>query len=50
MPRSRPELLRLLQAAPDRFRRRVATYDIAGSGVGYLFATQDSVLSSQFWP
>ena len=49
IPRSRPELLRLLQAAPDRFRRRVATYDISGSGVGYLFAAQDSVLSSQFW-
>jgi two-component system sensor histidine kinase TctE len=49
VPRSRPELVRLLQAQPDRFRRRVATYDIARSGVGYLFATQDSVLSSQFW-
>ena len=49
IPRSRPDLLRLLQADPDRFRRRVATYDIAASGVGYLFATQDSVLSSQFW-
>ncbi len=33
-PRSRPELLRLLQAQPDRFRRRVATYDIAEAGVG----------------
>lgn len=49
VPRSRPELLRLLQGEPDRFRHRVATYDIARSGVGYLFATQDSVLSSRFW-
>ena len=49
VPRSRPELLRLLQSQPDRFRRRVATYDVAESGVGYLFATQDFVLSSQFW-
>ena len=48
-PRSRPELLWLLQAQPDRFRRRVATYDIANSGVGYLFATQDSLLANQFW-
>jgi two-component system sensor histidine kinase TctE len=48
-PRSRPELLRLLQAGPDRFRRRVATYDIARAGVGYLFATQDSLLANQFW-
>lgn len=49
VPRTRGELARLLQAAPARFRQRVATYDIARSGVGYLFATQDSVLSSQFW-
>jgi two-component system sensor histidine kinase TctE len=48
-PHSRSELLRLLQAEPQRFSHRVATYDIASSGVGYLFATQDSVLSGQFW-
>jgi two-component system, OmpR family, sensor histidine kinase TctE len=49
VPRSRPELIRLLQGQPERFGGRTATYDIARSGVGYLFATQDSVLSSQFW-
>ena len=49
VPRSRPALIRLLQGQPDRFRRRVATYDIAASGVGYLLAAQDSVLSNQFW-
>jgi two-component system, OmpR family, sensor histidine kinase TctE len=49
VPRSRPELIGLLQSQPDRFRGRVATYDLARSGVGYLFATQDSVLSSQYW-
>lgn len=49
VPRSRPDLLRLLQEQPDRFRRRVATYDIDRSGVGYLFATQDSLVANQFW-
>jgi two-component system sensor histidine kinase TctE len=49
VPQSRPELLRLLQDQPDRFRRRVATYDIARAGLGYLFATQDSLLANQFW-
>jgi two-component system sensor histidine kinase TctE len=49
VPRSRPALIRLLQGQPERFRRRVATYDIAESGVGYLLAAQDAVLSSQFW-
>jgi two-component system, OmpR family, sensor histidine kinase TctE len=48
-PRSRPELIRLLQERPERFRGRVATYDVAASGVGYLFATQDAVVSEQFW-
>ena len=50
VPRSRPELVRLLQQQPERFRQRIATYDIAVSGLGYLFATQDSILSNQFWP
>jgi two-component system sensor histidine kinase TctE len=49
-PRSRADLIRLLREQHGRFRGRVATYDPARSGVGYLFATQDSVLSSQFWP
>ena len=49
VPRSRAELLRLLLDHPDRFHRRVATYDIARAGVGYLFATQDSLLTNQFW-
>ena len=37
------------RAEPDRFRRRVATYDIARAGVGFLFATQDLLLANQFW-
>ena len=41
--------MRLLQTQPDRFRRRVATYDIDRAGVGYLFATQDSLLAGQCW-
>ncbi len=49
LARSRPELIRALVDHPERYRGRVATYDIAASGVGYLFAAQDAVLSSQFW-
>jgi two-component system sensor histidine kinase TctE len=49
VPRSRSALIRLLREQPERYRRRVATYDIGESGVGYLFAAHDSVLSSQFW-
>jgi len=49
-PRSHLDLIRELRDRPNFFRGRVATYDPAASGVGYLLATQDSVLSSQFWP
>ncbi|PWC35579.1 extracellular solute-binding protein [Azospirillum sp. TSO22-1] len=49
VPRSRDELIRLLHDRPERYRGRLTTYDVASSGIGYLFATQDSVASSQFW-
>jgi two-component system sensor histidine kinase TctE len=48
-PRTHRELAELLEADPARFRGRVATYDIARSGVGYLLAAQDQQISSQFW-
>ncbi len=47
-PRTRFDLIRLLREQPERFRGRVGTYDIVDSGVGYLFATQDSLQSSTF--
>jgi two-component system sensor histidine kinase TctE len=47
--RGRADLIRLLQAEPERFRGRIVTYDIEASGTGYLFAGHDAVLSSQFW-
>ncbi len=49
VPRSRNDLIRLIRENPARYNRRVATYDAATSGIGYLFATQDSVLFSQYW-
>jgi two-component system, OmpR family, sensor histidine kinase TctE len=49
VPRSRDDIIRLLRGNMKRFHRRVATYDISASGIGYLFATQDSVMFSQFW-
>ncbi|WP_245613109.1 sensor histidine kinase [Skermanella stibiiresistens] len=48
-PRSRDALIRLIRENPSRFAGRVATYDLATSGIGYFFASQDSVLFSQFW-
>lgn len=49
VPHSREELVHLLRDRKERYRGRVVTYNVEDSGIGYLFATQDSVLTSQFW-
>lgn len=48
-PRTHRDLAELLEREETRFAGRVATYDIARSGVGYLLAAQDQQISSQFW-
>jgi two-component system, OmpR family, sensor histidine kinase TctE len=49
VPHSRDDIIRLLRGNMKQYHRRVATYDVSASGIGYLFATQDSVIFSQFW-
>ncbi|NUB28448.1 sensor histidine kinase [Azospirillum brasilense] len=49
VPRTRPALIRLLRDDPVRFGRRVATYDTATSGIGYLLAAHDALLFGQYW-
>jgi two-component system sensor histidine kinase TctE len=49
VPRTHLELAELLENETERFAGKVATYDIAESGVGYLLAAQDQVISSNFW-
>lgn len=49
LPKDRQELIDLLRQDPDRFRGRVGTYDVRQSGLGYLFATQDTRASETFW-
>ncbi|MFN3662529.1 extracellular solute-binding protein [Yoonia sp.] len=48
-PRTHLDLAVMLEDEPARFTGKVATYDIARSGVGYLLAAQDQQISSQFW-
>ncbi|MBY6262709.1 HAMP domain-containing protein [Azospirillum sp. 412522] len=48
VPRTRDDLIRLIREKKV-YDGRIVTYDIAQSGIGYLLATQDSVLNSQFW-
>lgn len=47
-PRDRHELLALLRAPGGRLDGRIVSYDIAASGVGYLFAAQDSLQASTY--
>lgn len=49
VPRSRQELLRLLEREQVSLQGRVGTYDIAASSLGYLLAEQDELVSSNFW-
>jgi two-component system sensor histidine kinase TctE len=49
VPRTHLTLAELLETQTERFRGAIATYDIAISGVGYLLASQDQVISSNFW-
>ncbi|MEM7269584.1 MAG: extracellular solute-binding protein [Pseudomonadota bacterium] len=48
-PETRADLVALLRANEARFRGRIGTYDIRASGLGYLFATQDSRQSESYW-
>ncbi len=49
VPQSRFELVNLLRRMPEFFEGRIATYDPDVSGLGYLFATQDSLQSDTYW-
>jgi len=48
VPRSRFALIDALRVDPARFGGRIATYDIAASGLGYLFAYSDSLEATTF--
>ncbi|MEL6958015.1 MAG: ABC transporter substrate-binding protein [Pseudomonadota bacterium] len=49
VPQTRNDLIDLMRSDPDRFRGRIGTYDVRSSGLGYLFATQDTRASETFW-
>ncbi|MEP5762668.1 MAG: ABC transporter substrate-binding protein [Litoreibacter sp.] len=49
LPTNREALIDLLRSHPDVFDGRIGTYDVRTSGLGYLFATQDSRNTESFW-
>ena len=49
IPTTREAILNAIREEPERFQGRIGTYDIRQSGLGYLFATQDSRTSNTYW-
>lgn len=49
VPKNRNDLITLLRREGAWFQGRVGTYDVRTSGLGYLFATQDSRNSESYW-
>lgn len=49
IPQTRAELITLLRNQPKKYIGRTGTYDVRSSGLGYLFATQDSRTSETYW-
>ena len=47
LPASHRDLATFVRENEDRLRGRIGTYDIALSGVGYLYASQDNLQGSQ---
>jgi iron(III) transport system substrate-binding protein len=48
-PKTRQELINLLRENPDVFGGAVGTYDVRESGLGYLYATQESRSTDAYW-
>lgn len=49
IPQNREDLIAALRGNPETFRGKIGTYDLRTSGLGYLFATQDSRMSEVYW-
>jgi iron(III) transport system substrate-binding protein len=49
IPQTRAAMIELLRNEPNKFNGRIGTYDVRSSGLGYLFATQDSRTSETYW-
>ena len=49
VPRTHAALAALLGSDTQRFRGRVATYDIERAGIGFLMAAHDAMATPRFW-
>lgn len=48
IPRNRDQLIDLIRRKPETYAGKIGTYDIAASGIGYLFGFYDAEQSSAF--
>jgi iron(III) transport system substrate-binding protein len=49
IPQTHADFARLITTQRDKYAGNVTTYDLERSGVGFLFATQDSRVQPGFW-
>ena len=49
VPRTHAALAALLGSDTQRFRGRIATYDIERAGIGFLMAAHDAMATPRFW-
>ena len=49
IPKTRRNLISILRNNPNKFYKKIITYDINKSGAGFLFASQDERQSESFW-
>lgn len=49
VPKTRPDLIRILNERRDALKGKVATYDPEKSGTGFLWATNDLRNTTNFW-
>ncbi|WP_323121379.1 ABC transporter substrate-binding protein [Burkholderia alba] len=47
VPKTRADLIKLLQSQPEKFKGKVTTYDIEKSGVGFNYLTQDAHMNEK---
>jgi iron(III) transport system substrate-binding protein len=49
VPKTRPDLIRIIKERRDSLKGKVATYDPEKSGSGFLWATNDARNTNDFW-
>lgn len=49
VPKTHADFIKLLNSKPDKYTKKVTSYDAEKSGVGFMLVNQDAKLFPQFW-